>query len=77
MSKIIKVSKFFYSHFFKFIFMTLDPSPSKTYSISLFRGSSINALVRDGVKTEPIACGFLACSLIFDEVGLTLENLGV
>ena len=56
---------------------TLDPSPSKTYSISLFRGSSINALVRDGVKTEPIACGFPACSLIFDEVGLTLENLGV
>jgi hypothetical protein len=56
---------------------TLDPSPSKTYSISLFRGSSINALVRDGVKTEPIACGLLACSLIFDEVGLTLENLGV
>jgi ribosomal protein L15E len=56
---------------------TLDPSPSKTYSISLFRGSSINALVRDGVKTEPIACGFLACSSIFDEIGLTLENLGV
>jgi hypothetical protein len=56
---------------------TLDPSSSKTYSISLFRGSSINALVRDGVKTEPIACGFLACSLIFDEIGLTLENLGV
>jgi hypothetical protein len=56
---------------------TLDPSPSKTYSISLFRGSSIMTLVRDGVKTEPIACGFLACSSIFDEVGLTLENLGV
>jgi len=34
-------------------------------------------LVRDGVKTEPIACGFPACSSIFDEVGLTLENLGV
>jgi hypothetical protein len=68
-------------HFFtvelKVAVKTLDPSPSKTYSISLFRGSSINALVRDGVKTEPIACGFLACSLIFDEVGLTLENLGV
>ena len=45
---------------------TLDPSPSKTYSISLFRGSSINALVRDGVKTEPIACWFPACSSIFD-----------
>ena len=56
---------------------TLDPSSSKTYSISLFRGSSIMTLVRDGVKTEPIACGLLACSLIFDEVGLTLENLGV
>jgi hypothetical protein len=56
---------------------TLDPSSSKTYSISLFRGSSIMTLVRDGVKTEPIACGFPACSLIFDEVGLTLENLGV
>jgi hypothetical protein len=56
---------------------TLDPSPSKTYSISLFRGSSIMTLVRDGVKTEPVACGFPACSLIFDEVGLTLENLGV
>jgi hypothetical protein len=56
---------------------TLDPSPSKTYSISLFRGSSIMTLVRDGVKTEPIACGFPACSLIFDEIGLTLENLGV
>jgi hypothetical protein len=56
---------------------TLDPSSSKTYSISLFRGSSINALVRDGVKTEPIACGFPACSSIFDEIGLTLENLGV
>jgi hypothetical protein len=56
---------------------TLDPSPSKTYSISLFRGSSIMTLVRDGVKTEPIACGFPACSSIFDEIGLTLENLGV
>ena len=56
---------------------TLNPSPSKTYSISLFRGSSIMTLVRDGVKTEPIACGFPACSSIFDEVGLTLENLGV
>jgi hypothetical protein len=60
-----------------FMVKTLDPSPSKTYSISLFRGSSIMTLVRDGVKTEPIACGLLACSLIFDEVGLTLENLGV
>ena len=56
---------------------TLDPSPFKTYSISLFRGSSIMTLVRDGVKTEPIACGFPACASIFDEIGLTLENLGV
>jgi len=56
---------------------TLNPSPFKTYSISLFRGSSIMTLVRDGVKTEPIACGFPACASIFDEIGLTLENLGV
>lgn len=56
---------------------TLAPCSPKTYSISLFRGSSIKALVRDGVKTDPLACGFPACSSIFEDVGLTLENLGV
>lgn len=55
---------------------TLDPSTSKTSSVSLFRGSCIMALVRRGMKVAPVACGFRACASTFDEVGLTLENLG-
>jgi hypothetical protein len=54
---------------------TLVQSTSKTSSISLFRGSSISSLVRDGVKTEPIACGLSASYLIFKDVGMTLENM--
>lgn len=54
---------------------TLDPSPSKTYSISLFRGSSISSLVNNGMKTHPIACGLSASYLIFKDVGMTLENM--
>ena len=54
----------------------LDPSTLKTSSISLFRGSSIMALARYGMKVDACACGFPACALMFDEVGLTLENLG-
>ena len=55
---------------------TLDPCSLKTSSISLFRGSSIMALARYGMKVDACACGFPACALMFDEVGLTLENFG-
>ena len=55
---------------------TLDPCSLKTSSISMFRGSLIMALARYGMKVPACACGFPACALMFDEVGLTLENLG-
>jgi len=54
----------------------LDPCTLKTSSISLFHGSSIMALARYGMKVDACACGFPACASMFDEVGLTLENLG-
>ena len=47
---------------------TLDPSSSKTSSLSLFHGSSIMSLVRYGMKVEPVACDFRACALVFENL---------
>jgi len=47
---------------------TLDPRTLKTFSLSLFHGSSIMSLVRYGMKTTPIACDFRACALVFENL---------
>jgi len=47
---------------------TLDPRTLKTFSLSLFHGSSIMSLVRYGMKTTPIACDFVACALVFENL---------
>ena len=47
---------------------TLDPSSSKTSSLSWFHGSSIMSLVRYGMKTTPVACDFRACALVFENL---------
>tara|TARA_R100001480_G_scaffold14018_1_gene22802 strand:+ start:198 stop:584 length:387 start_codon:yes stop_codon:yes gene_type:complete len=47
---------------------TLDPRTLKTSSLSLFHGSSIMSLVRYGMKTTPIACDFVACALVFENL---------
>jgi hypothetical protein len=47
---------------------TLDPRTLKTSSLSLFHGSSIMSLVRYGMKITPIACDFVACALVFENL---------
>jgi len=47
---------------------TLDPRTLKTSSLSLFHGSSIVSLVRYGMKITPIACDFVACALVFENL---------
>ena len=47
---------------------TLDPCSSKTSSLSLFHGSSIMSLVRYGMKVAPVACDFVACALVFENL---------
>jgi hypothetical protein len=47
---------------------TLDPRTLKTFSLSLFHGSSIMSLVRYGMKITPIACDFRACALVFENL---------
>jgi len=47
---------------------TLDPRTLKTFSLSLFHGSSIMSLVRYGMKITPIACDFVACALVFENL---------
>ena len=47
---------------------TLDPRTLKTSSLSLFHGSSIMSLVRYGMKITPVACDFVACSLVFENL---------
>ena len=47
---------------------TLDPRTLKTFSLSLFHGSSIMSLVRYGMKVAPIACNFRACALVFENL---------
>ena len=47
---------------------TLDPRTLKTFSLSLFHGSSIMSLVRYGMKTTPVACDFRACALVFENL---------
>jgi Holliday junction resolvase len=47
---------------------TLDPRTLKTFSLSLFHGSSIMSLVRYGMKVAPVACDFRACALVFEKL---------
>ena len=47
---------------------TLDPRTLKTSSLSLFHGSSIMSLVRYGMKITPVACDFVACALVFENL---------
>ena len=47
---------------------TLDPRTLKTFSLSLFHGSSIMSLVRRGMKVAPVACNFRACALVFENL---------
>ena len=47
---------------------TLDPRTLKTSSLSLFHGSSIMSLVRYGMKIKPVACAFVACALVFENL---------
>jgi Holliday junction resolvase len=47
---------------------TLDPRTLKTFSLSLFHGSSIMSLVRYGMKVAPVACDFVACALVFENL---------
>jgi len=47
---------------------TLDPCSSKTSSLSLYRGSRIMSLVRYGMKIKPVACDFVACALMFENL---------
>ena len=46
----------------------LGPCTSKTFPISMYRGSRITELVACGLTLDPCACGFEACRLLL-EVG--------
>lgn len=55
---------------------TLGPCSKKTFSVSLYRGSSIMELDACGLALEPLAKGLDACCLVLESCGLTLENFG-
>jgi len=45
------------------IAQALGPRASKTFPISMYRGSRIRELVRDGLKLEACSLGLEACRL--------------
>ena len=55
---------------------TLGPRSDKLVQISMYRGSRILELVASGLKLEACCLGLEACIENFNDVGLTLENLG-
>ena len=47
----------------------LGPCTSKTFPISMYRGSRITELAACGLTLDPCACGLEACRLMLDQVG--------
>ena len=47
----------------------LGPLPPKTSPISMYRGSRITDLVREGLKLDACYSGLEACRLAFEQVG--------
>ena len=47
----------------------LGPCTSKTFPISMYRGSRITELVACGLTLDPCACDLEACRLLLEQVG--------